>query len=244
MASNRGLTAQAPAYMGGGSVPASNFGGSQGGGMLGSNPWAASLGGGMLGGSLGSLFGGSKWKNPYDKSMSYFEQMKKDLPQYFNPTIEAGQRALPGLEQAYGNMMNPGEFMKKIGSGYQESPGFQFMKNQGMSAANNAAGAGGMLGTPQHQQQSAQMAENLANQDFYNYLDKALGTYGGGVQGLQGLYSGGSQAQMGLGENLAQILASMGGLAGQGQEASNQHGNDFWSSIGGAAGSILPFFLR
>ncbi len=168
------------------------------------------------------ITGNRSWKNPADDAMGYMEEMKKVLPQYYQPYIDAGNKALPGLEGGYGSMMNPNEFIKKIGAGYQESPGYQWQKQQGLAGIQNAAAAGGMLGTGQHQQQAGELAGNLANQDFYNYLSKALGTYDKGIAGMQGLYNTGANASMGLGNNLAGIAGGQANLAYEGRNAQNQ----------------------
>lgn len=174
--------------------------------------------------------------NPAKRAMPYFQQAQQQLPQYYNPFIQAGQRAQPQVEQAYGRMLDPNKFLQDIGSGYHASPGFNWQLQQGLSAANNAAAAGGMLGSPQHQQQAATMAEGLANQDFYNYLSHALNTYGQGVAGEQGLYDTGYGASTGLGENLSSLMQQQGGLAFQGQRERTQSIGDLWGNIISALG--------
>lgn len=216
-------------------------GGGSGGNFLTNNPIASSLALGGIGGALGSMFG--DYTNPAEAAQPYLDQASRQLPQYYQPYMQAGQQATPQLQQQVGRMLDPNSLIQQIGSGYQQSPGFNFMKNQGMMAANNAAASGGMLGTPQHQQQSAQLAENLANQDFYNYLSKALGTYGQGVSGLEGLYGGGLGASIGLGENLSSILGSQAQLAYEGQQAENAHSGGQAGGMLGAVGSMLPFFM-
>lgn len=189
--------------------------------------------------------------NPAKKAMPYFQQAQQQLPQYFNPFIQAGQQAQPQLQQAYGRMLDPNKFLQDIGGGYHASPGYNWQLQQGLGAANNAAAAGGMLGSPMHQQQAAGMAEGLANQDFYNYLSHALGTYGQGVAGEQGLYSSGQEASTGLGENLSSLMQQQGGLAFQGQQQQNQSQGDIMGMLaklgfagagyatGGPAGAYL-----
>jgi hypothetical protein len=205
------------------------------------NPKLASAAFGSLGGGLASLFSG--YENPYDKAQPYYEQAARDLPQYFNPSIQAGQRAIPQLEGAYGAMLDPNALIKKIGAGYQESPGYQFARNQGLTGINNASAAGGMLGSPQHQQEAGTLATNLANQDFYNYLKQALGLYGQGAAGEQSLFNTGTASGIGLGEDLASILASQAKAATQGQTAQNEHEQGGLGSLFGGLGSLLPFFL-
>lgn len=191
---------------------------------------------GALGGGLGQLFGG--YNNPADSAMPYFNQAANQLPGYFQPYMDAGKQALSPLESAYGNLLsNPGGVMNQIGQGYHQSPGYQFQMQQGMNASNNAAAAGGMAGTPMAQYNGSQFATGLANQDYYNYLSKALGMYGQGLQGEQGLANMGAGASMGLGEDLAGIYGAQGQLAYSGQQNQNQNSSGgIGSLISGAGG--------
>lgn len=232
------------------------------GSMLG--PWGAAAGG-VLGGLMGGFGGGDD--NPYDAAKKYYNQIPGTIKPYFQPYINAGQDALGKLQGQYGNLLgnyngiqgqynqlmnDPNGFLNKIGSGYQQSPGFQWQMNQGMNAANNAAAAGGMAGSPQHQQQAATMAEGLANQDYYNYLNKALGMYGLGLQGNTNLYGAGLSGLQGLnlmGYNasdqlaggLANALMNQGNLAFAGSAAQNQSQGDMWGDLMGGAASLAAF---
>lgn len=205
------------------------------------NPWLAAAGFGGIGGGLANMFG--DYKNPYEAASPYYKQIQEMLPQYFQPYMQAGQQALPGLQQAYGSMLDPNALMQKIGSGYQQSPGFQFQRDQALRSMNNAQAAGGMLGSPQHEQEAGQLATNLANQDYYNYMRQALGLYGQGAQGMQGLASMGAGASMGLGEDIASILGAQGQNAAAEAQAQNQHDQGGMGALFSGISSLLPFFL-
>jgi len=226
----------------------------------------AGLGG--LGAGFGALFGGGG-DDPYKKGAGYLNQIPGKTSPYYQPYAQAGQGALGQLQGQYGNLLgnyggiqgqynqlmnDPNGVMNKIGAGYQKSPGFDWQMNQGMNAANNAAASGGMAGSPQHQQQAATMAEGLANQDYYNYMNKALGLYGTGLQGNQGLYNqglAGTQGlnQMGFNANdqmariMADSLSQQGQMAFAGQAAQNQSQGQGWGNMIGGAMQILPFLL-
>lgn len=196
---------------------------------------------GGLGAGLGSLMMGGQ-DNPYDSASGYYNQIPGMLKGYFNPYIQQGQRAGGQLEGQFGQLVNdPNAVMGRIGGGYQQSPGFQWQLGQGMSAANNAAAAGGMQGTPQHQQQAATMATGLANQDYYNYLNHALGLYGTGLSGLQGMNQMGYDATNQLGGGLASALMNQGNLAYSGQAAQNQAQGQMWGNLAGAGGALAAF---
>ena len=201
------------------------------------------FGAGSLGAGLGSMFGGNG-PNPYDKAAQFYNQIPGKVQPFYQPYMQAGQNALGQLQGQYGSLVNdPNATLNKIGAGYQKSPGYDWQLNQGMNAASNAAAAGGLAGSPQHQQQAATMAEGLANQDYYNYLNKALGLYGTGLQGLGGLNTMGFNANEGMAGVIGNALAQQGGLAYQGQLAQNQQQGNQWGDIFGGLASIAPYFL-
>lgn len=232
---------------------------------------------------LSGLFGMS---NPADSAMPYLQQLAPTISPYFSPYMEAGNQALPqlqqqassltsglpnlqnnynqlsqnlsGLQNQYSGLssigsplanqylsaaLNPSQLMNQIGSNYQQSPGYDWQLKQAMNASNNAAAAGGMAGTPQHQFQSSQMASNLANQDYYNYMNNALGIYGSGMSGLQNLFGAGLSGQQNLfGEGLSgqqglynSGLSALSGLSGQGYGASNAMAQALASQLGNQA---------
>lgn len=217
---------------------------------------------GGLGAGLAGLFGGGD--NPYDAASEYYNKIPSTISPYFNPYINAGRGALSQLQGQYGNLLgnysgvqgqynqlmnDPNAFISKIGAGYKQSPGFQWQMNQGMNAANNAAAAGGMAGSPQHQQQASTMAEGIANQDYYNYMRQAMGAYNTGLSGNVGLYGAGMSGlqginQMGygasneLGNDLASSLMNQGNLAYSGQAAQNQSNGSNWGDIFGGLAAM------
>lgn len=199
-------------------------------------------GGGLLGSGLGQMFGG--WENPADAGMDYLNKMPGMLNPYYSPYMKAGQGALPILQDQYGRLVSdPGGAMNKIGASYQQSPGFQFALQNALKGANQSAAAGGMAGSPQSQQQNMGIATNMANQDYNQWMQNALGMYGRGLQGEQGLYNTGFEASKSMADQIAQMLAAQSSLAYQGQNAENQHQGGMWGSLLGGAGMLLggPF---
>lgn len=200
------------------------------------NSWGANGINGLM--DPGGIF--STPPNAADNAMPYFNQAISQLPSYFQPYINAGQQALPQLQQQYGQLINnPGSVMNGIGSDFHQSPGYQFQTSQAEGAANRAAAAGGMLGSPMQQQNIAGTINGMANQDYYNYLNHGMNLYGMGLQGL------GQQAQMGygassnLGEDMTTALMSQGQLAYSGQANQNQGRFGMLGSAMGAAGGLL-----
>lgn len=208
-------------------------------------PWQkfglGAIGGGALGQGLYSLF--ADQTNPADEANRYLSQIPETMKPYYEPYMKAGQQAIPALQNQYGMLMqDPSILYNALASHYSQSPGYNFQLQQSQNAINNAQAAGGMLGTPQHQQLAGQMAQNLASHDFENYLNHVLGLYGSGLSGMGQLGQMGYGASNELAQSLANNLASQaqyayGGAAGQNAAESGAFGNIFGGL--GAIASIL-----
>lgn len=191
-------------------------------------------------GFLSNLFSGGK--NPAEAAMPYLERIPGETKPYLDPFFQAGKGALPSLQEQYGSLLgDPGALMNRIGGSYQQSPGLNFAIQQALQGAGHAAAAGGMAGSPAHQQQSMQLASNLANQDYNNWLQNALGMYGMGLSGQQGLAGMGQQAGTSLADIISQTLAQQGNLAYQGQAQQNANQAGLLSGLGKGLGSFLSF---
>lgn len=189
-------------------------------------------------GFFDGLFG--KGSNPADAAMPYLNQISGQANQYLDPYFQAGKGSIPGLQEQYGKLLgDPGALMNKIGGSYQQSPGLQFAIKQAMQGAGHAAAAGGMAGSPQHEQQNMGLANDLASQDYNNWMGNALGLYGAGLQGQQGLYSGGLQAGNSMADMIAQQLAQQANMAFRGQQEKNSQNNSFWGGLGKLGGAAL-----
>lgn len=200
--------------------------------------------GGIVGGALGGFLGGG---DPTKKANKYLDQIPPELRKYLEPYINAGHGALGHLNDISGEYekmyQDPNAIISRIGSGYQKSPGYDWQLNQGENAITNAAAANGMAGTGQHQQQAGELATNLANQDYQNYLAKALGLYAGGVSGRAGIeqniFDTGAGASGSLAANLAKILEAKAGLSYQNELNKNQQNSDLFSSIASRFGDLF-----
>jgi hypothetical protein len=196
---------------------------------------------GSLAAGIGSMFGGND-NNPYDEASKYYNKIPGEIKPYYDPYINAGRGALGRTQQEYGNLLNdPTSMMNKIGAGYHQSPGYQFQMQQGMNGVNNAAGAGGMLGTPAHQFNAASFANGLANQDYYNYMQQGLGQYGMGLNGMQHISDQGYNASNELANSLGSNLMNQGNMAFSGAAANNQSRGQGWGDMIGGAASLLAF---
>lgn len=196
--------------------------------------------GGGLGQFLGGIAGlfGKKQKNPADVANQYLNKIPGAINPYYQPYINAGQNAqnalLPQLSQMFGN---GGDFLNKIGAGYKQSPGYQFKLDQALQAAGNANAAGGLLGSNQHQQQAGQLANDIASQDYYDYINHVLGVIGAGQQGLEGINQQGYNASTGYGQELGNTLAGQAAYGYAGQAGQNARRNKNWADIFGGLGN-------
>lgn len=194
-------------------------------------------GGSMLGAGIGGLFSGKR--NPSDAAMGYLNQIPGQAGQYLSPYVNAGQGALPVLQDQYAGLLgSPGNRLNEIGQSYQQSPGFKFALDQALGASGRAASAGGMAGSPQHEQTNMGVATGLANQDYNNWMQNALGLYGKGLAGEQGMAQMGQQGAQNMSDLIAQQLAQQAQLAFSGQASKNQ--SNPWGNILGGVLSLLP----
>lgn len=200
--------------------------------------WSGLYGGAAgIGSGLAGLFGGGK--NPADAANKYIGQIPGQTSPYLNPWFQAGQQAIPGLQEQYAGLMgDPGGMLNKIGEHYQQSPGLHFAIQQALQGAGHAAAAGGMAGSPQHEQQNEQLANDLAAQDYYKWLGGATGLYGQGLAGQQGLSQQGQQAGQSMADIISQALAQQANLAYAGQQAKNQQQSGSWGDILGGIGKV------
>lgn len=214
------------------------LGATQGGGGF---DWKSGLGGafagGLIPGLLSGLFGGDSGPDP----MSYLSQIPDAVKPYIEPYTKSGESALGPLAEQYGQLMqDPSAVMNKIGASYKQSPGFQFALNQALQGAGHSAATGGMAGSPMAQQQAEQIGTKLGQQDYYNYLQKAMGMYGQGLQGMQGLAGMGLEGARGLTDDIAQALAAEA-QARQAEQASHNQGiGGMLGGIGSIIGAFLP----
>jgi len=195
---------------------------------------------GLAGAGLGAGLFGRKQKNPADAAMPYLNQIPGATLPYYNPYIQAGQGALGDLQSQISQLLgNPGELYSQLGQNYQQSPGYKFALDQAMQAGGNAAAAGGMLGTPANQQNQMSMANNLASQDFGNYMQNILGLYGSGLQGLGGLNQMGYGAATDYASGLANTLGQQAQYAYGGQAGKNAGRSAMGQNIFGGLGALL-----
>lgn len=192
-------------------------------------------------GKIGSgIFGLSNNKNPADEANQYISQIPGQANQYNMPYWDYGRRQLPNLENEYNLAIhNPGERYNQIGESFQQSPGFKFAMQQALQGAGHAAGVNGMYGSPEHEQQNMQLATDLANQDYYNYMNGATDLYKTGLGGAQGIMNTGANAGNNMADMIAAALAQQGSNAAIGQMQKNQNQSGALSNIVSGLGNLF-----
>lgn len=195
------------------------------------------------------ILGSHTSTNPYKAAAPYLEHIPSELHQYYDPYVQLGnygRELQPGLVDSYRQMVgtpemsdmltgqyqqmaqDPNAYYAQLGQGFQQDPGYQYNLDQQLAAQDRAMAAGGMLGSPEHQKMNSQVASNLANQYYHNYLNDQLGIASAGLMGLEN--------QRGAG------LSGLGNISGQdlnyGFNAANQLGSgmsDYWRNRAGLA---------
>jgi hypothetical protein len=102
------------------------------------------------------------------------------------PYSEYGRQAFSPLSaMLFGKEYNAdtGEFGRELSQqerlGYfQESPGYQYQLDQGIGAIDRSAASQGMLQSGNTMKEVQQYGQNLANQEYGNYIDSLLGQLG------------------------------------------------------------------
>lgn len=217
---------------------------------------------GSIGSGLFNLFGTD---DPYAAAQGDYAKIPGMLQNEYNPWIKAGQSMLPGLQeyQNRGNLAgnqlmgqynemtnNPSGLVNKLGAGFHQSPGYAFQTQQALNAANRAAAAGGMAGSPEEQQQIASVTNQLANQDYYNYLNHSQQLYNAGIGGLQkteglgamvgtDVYNQGANAANNLAQNLGAAYMNQGNLNFAQTQYNNERRGQAYGQIWGGMNDMF-----
>lgn len=182
---------------------------------------------------LGGLFGNSD--RPYQKAQDSFNQYNQQAQNQFEPYSQAGQRGLNKYQNFLSQYKNPQDFLSKIMSGYNESPGARYQQQMGTHAATNAFSAAGLTGSTPFAQFLDQQSQGIASQDMQQYLKNILG--------IGDTYLGGQQHLMDQGFNANSHISSLLGNAANtnsgleyGQQAGKQQ--DLFNLLGGLFNSF------
>lgn len=190
--------------------------------------------------AIAGLFGHKKNK-PAAVGKAGLNNVTPAMSPYYQPYIDKGRAAGDSVNEQYGQQVNdPGGVYNKLGAGYKESPGYQYRLNQAMNAGNQANAAGGMLGTPQNQEQNMQTAGDMAGADFEKYMQNVMGIYQGGIKGQEGTATRGYDASGRMGDAAGGVEAGKASMDYNQADSDAQDRKKRWENLAsgiGAAGT-------
>jgi hypothetical protein len=166
------------------------------------------------------------YQNPANAAMPYLQQIPGTISPYYQPYINTGNQAMQDFFKQIQQLATPGgatDIYNQVASGYTTSPGTQSAINNATKQTNQVAAATGMFGTPSEQTAVASETEALSFKDFNEYMSQALGLYGEGLKGEEGLTELGYKASSELASDLAKNLMSDAGLSFAGVQGQNKY---------------------
>lgn len=181
--------------------------------------------------------GGGDMPNPADAAMPYLNQIPGVGKEQYSPYINEGNEARQQLQPLYQSLMDdPSAFINSLMQSYRPSEGYQFKADQLSKSLGSTARAGGIAGTPYHQEQQGELINGLLSGDMQQWLNNLMTAFGTGVTGEEGFVTRGFQSSDKLADLLASVLGSQSTLAYQGQASENQRQSDFYNALAGALG--------
>lgn len=174
-----------------------------------------------------SLFGDNS--GAYD---DYANQLK-DISKKYDPLIAMGDKARNRIYDEYGQLIdNPNALQDEIAGGYENSAYQNHLLDQVSKRSNINAANTGMIMSPLAQKALNENINTMTGQFMNDYIDRSIGTYGMGMQGLSGISNAGAQ---GL-NNQVGMLDDAAGANLQGDISENSAWNNLFGTTIGAAG--------
>lgn len=191
-----------------------------------------------------NFLGGQNQTSATDAASPYIDKANNIANTNYEPYINAGRNALTSTQDSYNReMSNPGQELNRIGQDYQQSPGFKYALQQALQGVDHSAEAGGMGGSLQQDQWRTQMAHDIGNQDFHQWLGDALNLHGQGQQGLSHISDQGYDANNQKTTGLMNNMLTGANLAYEGQNTQNQADSSGLGAFTSALGTALPFIM-
>lgn len=147
------------------------------------------------------------------------------------PYREAGERALP----YYGGIMGiPGYDKVDPTNALRETPGYNWMLDQGIGAIDRSAAARGMLGSGAEAKGLMKYGQGMADQSYNNYMNRLYNMIGTGQNAAAQTGQFGAQAAGAAGN----ALVAGGQAQDQADWRAYQSGNSGWNSLAGGLGLL------
>lgn len=199
---------------------------------------AAAIGGAGLLGAGASIIGGNNaadaQKTASQNATNAQMQMFNVTQQNLQPYNQIGQSAL-AKENALAGNFNYKPTMAETA----QTPGYQFNKNQGLKAVQNAAAARGLGTSGAALKGAASYATGLADSTYQNQFNNALQSYQTNLGGYQALANRGENAAAGVGNAAQATGASIGSnIIGSGNAQAASYMNAANAISGGAQSGV------
>lgn len=168
-----------------------------------------------------------------DAANAQAEKAQAAAGQAFAPYQAAGSNAL----SSYGNLLglNGQDAANQAMSQFKASPGFQYQLTQGLQSVDHGAAAQGMLRSGETLRAEQVLGDQLASQDFGNYLNRLNGMANIGLQASGGLVN----AYTGQANN---IQSTDTGAAGANAGIYGSEGKAITSGINSATNSLAQMY--
>jgi hypothetical protein len=192
--------------------------------------WGAAISGvvGLYGASQQKK-AASAQKDAAQAQLDFQQNVYNQSQQNYAPYLQAGQQGLAALQ----------------GNQYEQSPGYQYLKDEQLGAVDASAAARGQLYSGGHSLDLMRHAEGLAAQDYNNWWSRQMGLANLGQASAAGVGAAGQAAANGMASgygNLANAQGSQygaiaGGLTGLGGLLTSAFGGGSSSYGGGSNAS-------
>lgn len=216
-----------------------------------------------VGGMVGGIYAGNKsasaLRHAAGAANDRLGAAQREALAQLAPYSQYGQQALSPLSALiYGKSYNPdtGEFadisQEERMKSFQQSPGYQYQLDEGLKAIQRQNAATGTLLGGNTLKELQGYGSNLANQDYYNYINTLFSQAGIGsnaatnsaniISNMGSQMAGYSYAGgMGNAQKYANLSNLMFGLSGQGFQNANagiQQAGQGWGGSGGSSSGM------
>lgn len=177
--------------------------------------------------------------NGAQANLDWINKIPDIYKQYLGPYQDAGTKALGTYQNQLDSLLkDPMGFVNNINAGFQKSPYYNFLTNEMTNASNNAAAAGGTLGTGSHQYELAKLINGLASGEQQQYFNNVMQPFNSALSGQQFLTGQGYNAGRDIAQGIGGAYQQAGNLAGQQAMAQAGRTGGLLGGVGGLLGGL------